>query len=202
MIALERLLLTGLELLYDAHHQGAKQSAADGDASTYPKLKLAAKLGSRVNLAQAKRLEKVFQTLGTEPDREPDAGMRGILEAQQKRLAQPLTPTERDLLHIASGQTAAHYFLAQYGTLRTYAEQLGNKKAASLLQKTLDETAKADKKLTELALEILAKAGGKKQSSSGILTWALTLGALALALSGTKITASFSLDAGPEPEKP
>ena len=167
MDSLDNLLVTGLEYLYGAHQQGAQQAAANATSSTYPKLKAAVKAGSKQNLLQAKRLEKVFKTLNREPSAKPDAGMRGITEANETLLAGTLDPAERDLINIALGQTAAHFYIAKYGTLRTYAEQMGNRKAAKLLQKTLNETVKIDKLLTLLAREVLKKERVKGTKAGG-----------------------------------
>jgi ferritin-like metal-binding protein YciE len=48
-----------------------------------------------------------------------------------------------------------HYEIAAYGTARTHANLLGLKKVAKMLQQTLDEEAKTDKKLTQLAETIV-----------------------------------------------
>lgn len=157
MSSLNQLLVTGLEYLYGAHQQGARQAEANSGSSTYPKLKAAVKAGSKQNLSQAKRLTKVFNALDREPKARPDAGMQGIIEANKTLLTETTDASERDLINIALGQTAAHFYMAKYGTLRSYAEQMGNQKAARLLQKTLDETVKIDKKLTGLAREIMRK---------------------------------------------
>ncbi len=167
MNSLSWLLVTGLEYLYGAHQQGAQQAAANVKSSTYPKLKAAAEAGSKQNLMQAKRLEKVFKTLDREPTARPDAGMGGITEANDTLLTGTLDPAERDLINIALGQTAAHFYIAKYGTLRTYAEQMGNRKAARLLQKTLEETVAIDKKFTLLALEVMKKEKVKGTKSGG-----------------------------------
>jgi ferritin-like metal-binding protein YciE len=55
---------------------------------------------------------------------------------------------------IAAAQHVEHYEIAGYGCVRTYADLLGNKKAAQLLQKTLDEEKQTDQKLTKLAESI------------------------------------------------
>jgi ferritin-like metal-binding protein YciE len=57
----------------------------------------------------------------------------------------------RDAGLIAAAQRVEHYEMAAYGTVRTYARQLGQQQAASLLQQTLDEEGTTDKKLTQLA---------------------------------------------------
>jgi ferritin-like metal-binding protein YciE len=40
---------------------------------------------------------------------------------------------------IAAAQAVEHYEISRYGTLRTWAEELGLNDAVSLLQETLDE---------------------------------------------------------------
>ena len=52
---------------------------------------------------------------------------------------------------IASGQTVEHYEITRYGTLKAWANQLGMKDAARLLDETLQEEIKTDKLLTQLA---------------------------------------------------
>jgi ferritin-like metal-binding protein YciE len=56
-----------------------------------------------------------------------------------------------DAALIAAAQKVEHYEIASYGTVRTYAQLLGNDRAAKLLQQTLDEEGKTDKLLTQLA---------------------------------------------------
>jgi hypothetical protein len=52
---------------------------------------------------------------------------------------------------LAAAQAVEHYEISRYGTLRTWAEELGLDEAASLLQETLDEEEETDQALTELA---------------------------------------------------
>jgi len=52
---------------------------------------------------------------------------------------------------ISSAQAVEHYEIARYGTLKTWAQQLGLSEAVSLLDATLKEEVAADKKLTQIA---------------------------------------------------
>ena len=52
---------------------------------------------------------------------------------------------------IAAAQRVEHYEIAAYGTVRTFANLLGENDAAELLQQTLDEEGETDKQLSELA---------------------------------------------------
>jgi ferritin-like metal-binding protein YciE len=48
-----------------------------------------------------------------------------------------------------------HYEISRYGTLRTWAEELGLNDAVSLLQKTLDEEKATDEALTKIAESVV-----------------------------------------------
>ena len=53
---------------------------------------------------------------------------------------------------ISAAQHVEHYEMAGYGSVRTWADQLGYPKHAQLLQQTLEEERKADQLLTQLAV--------------------------------------------------
>ncbi len=178
MSSLNWLLVTGLEYMCGAHAAGSQQAAANAERSTYPKLKAAAKMGAKQELQQAERLKKVFKALGGTPSARQDLGMQGLVEANNKMLAGTLDPIQRDLINIAFAQTAAHFYIAKYGTLRTYAKRMGKGRAARLLQQTLDEMGETDKMFTRLALKVMAQkdAGTRGGNGGGGTKWALLLG--------------------------
>jgi ferritin-like metal-binding protein YciE len=60
----------------------------------------------------------------------------------------------RDVVLIAAGNEVEHHEIAVYGTLRTWAEILGENEDAVILEKTLDEEIHADEVLTDLAMEL------------------------------------------------
>jgi ferritin-like metal-binding protein YciE len=57
----------------------------------------------------------------------------------------------RDITLIASAQQVEHHEIAVYGTLRTWAELLGDEDAANILDSILDEEKNADTLLTAIA---------------------------------------------------
>ncbi len=178
---LTQLLSNGLQLLYSAHQQGATQAQDAATNSSSPVLKKACKAGAKQSGMQAKRLENVFKAAGLAPKGKPDAAMQGIIEANKARIAATHDEIERDLLNIAYGQLAFHYYLAGYGTLRNYAKALGNREAVSLLTKTLNEISTLDSKYTSLANGIIAKSRArdeKGESSGSGLSWTLILASL------------------------
>lgn len=150
MAADKQFLEAELRILLGAHHQGASQAARNRETSTHPKLKHMVAAGSKANLVQAKRIEEALVSMGATPYPHHDAGMQGICDTNEAEIAANKHPATRDLLNIAYGQVAAHFYIAKYGTLRSTARALGYSKAAKLLGKTLDETYTIDREFTRL----------------------------------------------------
>lgn len=77
--------------------------------------------------------------------------MEGVIKEGQEMIEEDADEDVRDAGLITAAQRVEHYEMAGYGTARTYANLLGDKTNAKLLQKTLDEEGATDKKLTKLA---------------------------------------------------
>ena len=103
---------------------------------------------------QVVRLERVFQLHNEPAKAETCDGMKGILEEGEDILDHDENRAVRDAGIISACQRVEHYEIAAYGSVRTWAEQLGHKEAAGLLQQTLDEEKHADQKLTEIAMQL------------------------------------------------
>ena len=149
------LFARGLRHVYSAHRQGAGQAAEHRDLASRPELREALDRGVRENAEQAARLEQVFRLAEHAAEAVPDQAMQGIIDDGKAATAEAADPVARDQQLIASGQLAAHYYLAQYGTLHSYALSLGLDDAAKLLEQTLDETRRADEGFTALAHRLL-----------------------------------------------
>ena len=75
----------------------------------------------------------------------------GIIEEGKEIMEEYAGNSALDAGLAASAQAVEHYEIARYGTLRTWAEQLGMKDAAMILDETLQEEIKTDQLLTKLA---------------------------------------------------
>ncbi len=100
---------------------------------------------------QKQRLEQIFNELGTSPQGETCQAMQGLIEEGEELIQTNGDAKVKDAALIAAAQRVEHYEIAGYGTVRTFANELGFDKAKSLLQQTLDEEGNADKKLNALA---------------------------------------------------
>lgn len=94
----------------------------------------------------------------------PAVVMEGLGEEGSEIMDEDIDAEARDAGLISAAQRVEHYEMAVYGTLRTYANILGEKKAASLLQETLNEEKETDQKLTNLAEKINIRAAAARAS--------------------------------------
>jgi ferritin-like metal-binding protein YciE len=93
----------------------------------------------------------VFATLGKKPKGAKCPAIDGILAEAKELMAEIKDPDTRDAAMIAAAQAVEHYEITRYGTLVSWANLLGNTKAAQLLGQTLKEEYGADTKLTKIA---------------------------------------------------
>jgi ferritin-like metal-binding protein YciE len=148
---LHDLYLSELRDLYSAEDQIIKALPKVIEKTTSPELREALSDHLEETRGHLTRLEEVFQMHGEEPKKQKCKGMQGVLAEGEELLGYDASPAVRDAAIIAACQRVEHYEIAAYGTVRTYAEQLGHDHAASLLEETLDEESAADEKLTQIA---------------------------------------------------
>jgi ferritin-like metal-binding protein YciE len=148
---LRDLYIHELRDVYSAEKQITKALPKMAKAASNEELTAGFEEHLAVTEKQIERLEEIFEALGVSSKGEKCKGMEGLLEEGAKLMEEDASPEVLDAGLIAAAQKVEHYEIASYGTLRTYAEMLGEDDAASLLQETLDEEIETDEKLTELA---------------------------------------------------
>ncbi|SER22832.1 Ferritin-like metal-binding protein YciE [Faunimonas pinastri] len=97
------------------------------------------------------RLEKVFEIIGKPSRAKPCEAMQGLMEEAKEVMDEFKGAPALDAGLVATAQAVEHYEIARYGTLKTWAGQLGYKDAVKLLEETLAEEKKTDELLTQLA---------------------------------------------------
>lgn len=100
---------------------------------------------------QIERLRQIFQMLEVEETGRNCHTMRDLIEECDQAISNYSSSSVKDAAIIAIAQRIAHYEMAVYGALRTFAKQLNYKEIADLLQISLDEEGRANKKLTKIA---------------------------------------------------
>jgi ferritin-like metal-binding protein YciE len=100
---------------------------------------------------QIERLVQVFEILGKPAGGKTCPAIDGILEEGQEILEEFKESPALDAGLLAAAQAVEHYEIARYGTLKSWALQLGHKDIAQLLEQTLSEEMKTDQALSQLA---------------------------------------------------
>lgn len=149
--SLEELYREKLQDLYDAEHQILVALPMMIEAASSQELKRAFDTHLRQTQGQIARLDQVFRHAGMEPQGKPCTGMKGLLAEGQETMAMRADPQVKDAALIATAQHVEHHEIVAYGTLRTWARQLGHHEAAQLLQQTLNEEEQTDRQLTQIA---------------------------------------------------
>ncbi len=147
---LEELFVQELRDMYDGEKQITKALPKMAKAAENEELTAAFEEHLEQTKAQVERLEQIFSQLDMKPRGKHCAGLAGIIEEGSEVMSEAEEPALGAAL-IAAAQRVEHYEIAAYGTLVTYARQLGHDDAAELLEETLNEEKETDRKLTELA---------------------------------------------------
>jgi ferritin-like metal-binding protein YciE len=99
------------------------------------------------------RLEKVFEEIDEAARGKTCDAILGIIEEGQEVMKEFKGEPALDAGLLAAAQAVEHYEIARYGTLKTWAEELGLEQAVKLLDQTLAEEKKTDETLTKLAVQ-------------------------------------------------
>jgi ferritin-like metal-binding protein YciE len=148
---LKKLFVTELEDMYDGEQQLVKALAEMEQSAASSELKNAFHEHKEQTQTHVNRLESVFRAIGEEPHRRSCKGLEGIIDEGEKLAKEFRGNSALDAGLIASGQKAEHYEITSYGTLCSWAQELGDTQVASLLQQNLQEEKETDAKLTRLA---------------------------------------------------
>jgi ferritin-like metal-binding protein YciE len=148
---LEKLFLAELKDIYDGEKQ-LEEALPEMEQSAHSvDLKRAFHDHLEQTHNHVNRLEKVFREIGEEPRRKSCKAMEGIIDEGETIAKEFRDNSALDAGLIEAGQKVEHYEITSYGTLCTWAEQLGKTRVADLLKETLREEKETDQKLTRLA---------------------------------------------------
>lgn len=157
--SLRELFIEELRDLYDAENQLTKALPKMAESSSSSELRQAFEEHLEQTRNHVNRLEKIFADLGEKAKAEKCKGMEGLVKEGSDLLKEDdIDPELKDAAIIGAAQRVEHYEIAGYGTVRTFAELLGEDQAVSLLEETLQEEKEADQKLTEIAEQINVEA--------------------------------------------
>jgi ferritin-like metal-binding protein YciE len=145
------LYVDELKDVYNAEKQILRALPKMAKKASHEELRMAFENHEAITQEHVARIESIFDDLKLPKRGKKCRGMEGLLEEGEEMMSEDADPDVLDAAMISSAQRVEHYEIAAYGTLRTYANQLGLKDHARILQQTLDEEGNTDKLLTRIA---------------------------------------------------
>lgn len=145
------LFLHQLQDVYYAENQITKALPKMAEKATDPALRAGFEKHLEETRGQIARLEQIFEKLGEKPKAVTCPAIDGIIKEANETAGEIADKAVLDAALIAAAQAVEHYEITRYGTLVTWADQLGKTDIADLLQATLEEEYATDDKLTAMA---------------------------------------------------
>jgi ferritin-like metal-binding protein YciE len=155
---LRELFVEELRDLYSAENQITIALPKLIKATENMQLKQAFEAHLKETKQHVERLERVLESLEENAKGRTCEGMKGLIKEGEQFIKASGEHEVIDAGIISATQRIEHYEIAGYGTVRTYAELLGELEAVRLLDETLKEEKAADEKLTTIASSINVEA--------------------------------------------
>jgi ferritin-like metal-binding protein YciE len=149
--SLKDLYLEELSDLYDSEEQKTVTLPRLAEAAHAPELREALVKQCRDVHLRLERLQLIFTHWGVARRTRHCAGLAGIVQEADERLNEPATHVARDAAVFGAAHRIARYEMAAYEAARLYARWLNRLDDARLLEETLEEETRADRKLTDIA---------------------------------------------------
>ena len=148
---LDDLFLDTLKDIYYAEKQIVKTLPKMAKAATAPELKAGFEKHLEETEGHVERPEQIFELIGKPARGKTCDAILGIIEEGKSIIEDFKGTPALDAGLVSAAQAVEHYEIARYGTLKTWAQQLGMTEAVSLLDATLKEEVATDKKLSQVA---------------------------------------------------
>ena len=145
-----------LKDVYYAEKQSVKALKKSAKAAEHDELRQAFETHAEESAQQVERLTQVFEIIGKPARAKTCEAMQGIVSEMEEDLEDFEDSPAADAVLAACAQAVEHYEIARYGTLKTWAAQLGYADAAELLDETLQEEKRTDALLSKIAASINA----------------------------------------------
>ncbi|MBP1807359.1 ferritin-like domain-containing protein [Rubellimicrobium aerolatum] len=162
---LEKLFHDGLRDIYYAERKALAALKKQARAVSSPEFKQALEQHRDETEGQIERLQQVFETIGKRPQGKTCAAIDGLSEEGDEIMDEYKGSPALDAGLLGAAQAIEHYEICRYGTLASWAKQMGNAEAERLLRETLAEEEKTDKLLTELAESVINAAADQAEAA-------------------------------------
>jgi ferritin-like metal-binding protein YciE len=124
------------------------------EKATTPQLKAIFQQHLTESKQQVARLERILDTEEGEASEAKCKVTAALISEAESNVSDAANEFIRDIVLIAAGNQIEHHEIAVYGTLRTWADVLGEDEHVELLERSLEEEENADDLLTELSAQV------------------------------------------------
>ena len=163
---LEDAFYETLKDVYYAEKQSVKALKKSAKAAEHEELRQAFETHAEESAHQVERLQQVFEIIGKPARAKTCEAMQGIVSEMEEDLEDFAGSPAADAVLAACAQAVEHYEIARYGTLKTWAGQLGYEEAVALLDETLEEEKKTDALLSKIAETLNAEADEESEDET------------------------------------
>ncbi len=149
---LNALFVDTLKDIYYAEKQILKALPKMAKAANSGQLRAAFEKHHDETEGHVERLEKIFELIDKPARGKKCDAIEGIIDEGKEIMEEYEDTPALDAGLLAAAQAVEHYEISRYGTLKTWAEKLGLKDVAKLLDQTLAEEKKTDDTLSKIAV--------------------------------------------------
>ncbi|CAN5472917.1 ferritin-like domain-containing protein [soil metagenome] len=165
---LKHLFEHTLKDIYNSENQILKALPEMEAKAKSPELKKAIRTHIDQTQKQVERVEQVGKKLGFDLTGVVCAATVGLIKEAKENLEEFGGTPAGDAAIIASAQKVEHYEIANYGTVITWAEELGYKDVVEILRNTLAEEEETDQILTGIAKKGVNQGAESKKSAASL----------------------------------
>jgi ferritin-like metal-binding protein YciE len=148
---LRTLYIANLKKALDMEQKITKALPTMIEKSTDPQLATAFRNHLEETRGHVAKVESLLRDVTGEADTSTCKAISALITEAEDNIKDASDPSVRDITLIASAQQVEHHEIAVYGTLRTWAELLGQDEAADTLEIILEEEKKADELLSTIS---------------------------------------------------
>jgi ferritin-like metal-binding protein YciE len=148
---LRTLYVTSLKKALDMEQKITKALPTMIEKSTDPQLATAFRNHLTETQGHVAKVESLLRDATGDASTGTCKAISALITEAEDNIKDAAEPSIRDITLIASAQQVEHHEIAVYGTLRTWAELLGQDGAANTLESILEEEKNADELLTTIS---------------------------------------------------
>ena len=164
--SLRELYVNQLRSMLSAERQITDALPKMIDKSTDQQLKQAFQSHLQETEGHVQRLEQILSEIGDDTDDIKCKVLDTMVDDTESTIGDIDDDSVRDAALIASGQRVEHFEMASYGTLRNWAQILGESGHAQMLEQTLNEEKHADQLLTQISDKVNPSAGSTGRATA------------------------------------